>query len=135
MGEPSAWPTTRPSLLVQLRYGAAAEAWQTFVTTYAPLLYRFGRTKGLQDADAQDVTQEVLAKVQRFEYDPHRGHFRGWLAAVTRHAIARLRKKQARPGRGVGGDDPNVALAQGASPDEDVAWDRLFHARVLETAL
>ena len=77
----------------------------------------------------------MLAKVQRFEYDPRRGHFRGWLAAVTRHEIARLRKKQARPGRGTGGDEPDVALDQVASQAEDLAWDRLFHAHVLETAL
>src|SRR5207253_9042287 len=85
--------------------------------------------------DAQDVTQEVLAKVQRFEYDQRRGHFRGWLATVTCHEIARLRKKQARPGRGTGGDEPDAALDQVPSPAEDVAWERLFHAHVLETAL
>src|SRR5438270_9736889 len=116
MGEPSTWPATRPSLLAQLRYGAAPEAWQIFVATHAPLLYRFARTKGLQDADAQDVTQEVLAKVHRFEYDSGRGHFRGWLATVTRHEIARFRKKQARPGRGPGGDEADAALDQMTSP-------------------
>jgi RNA polymerase sigma-70 factor (ECF subfamily) len=135
MGAHSSWPSTRPSLLVQLRDGAAHEAWKTFVATYTPLLYRYCRQKGLQDADALDVTQEVMAKVRRFEYNPQRGHFRSWLATVARHEMARLYKERDRPGRGVGGDEADAALDQVASPAEDVAWDRLFNAHVLETAL
>ena len=52
------------------------------------LIYRSCRRRGLQDADAADVGQEVLAQVARsirdFEYQPGRGRFRDWLGAVVR---------------------------------------------------
>ena len=47
-------PTTRPSLLVRIRDARDAEAWREFVRLYSPLVYRFARRKGLQDADAAD---------------------------------------------------------------------------------
>jgi RNA polymerase sigma-70 factor (ECF subfamily) len=43
----------------------------------------------LQDADAEDVAQEILLKLARklrdFHYDP-KSSFRGWLKTVTHHA-------------------------------------------------
>src|SRR5271155_2575035 len=52
--------STHPSLLVRLRDVQDGEAWRTFVTTYAPLVYATSRRHGLQDADAADLTQDVL---------------------------------------------------------------------------
>ena len=63
MADDSSSPTTRVSLLVRLRDPADGEAWQTFVDVYAPLVYSYCRRKGLQEADASDVTQEVLTQV------------------------------------------------------------------------
>ena len=44
---------------------------------------------GLQDADAEDVAQEILLKLARklrdFAYDP-KSSFRGWLKTVAHHA-------------------------------------------------
>ncbi len=54
---------TKPSLLVRLRDPLDAEAWRTFVGLYAPLVYRYGRRRALQDADAADLTQEVMGEV------------------------------------------------------------------------
>ena len=34
-----------------------------FVELYAPLIYRYARRHGLQDADAADLSQEVLRAV------------------------------------------------------------------------
>lgn len=49
------------------------------------------RRRGLQDADAQDLTQKVLTNVagrmKDWEHDRERGRFRTWLSAVTRNAI------------------------------------------------
>ena len=47
-------PATRASLLVRLREGEDAEAWQEFVHLYAPVIYGFARKRGLQDADAAE---------------------------------------------------------------------------------
>jgi RNA polymerase sigma-70 factor (ECF subfamily) len=64
-------------------------AWNEFVCRYSPKIDRWCRRWGLQEADAQDVTQMVLlqlaTKMRRFAYDPTRS-FRGWLKTLTQHA-------------------------------------------------
>ena len=82
---------TRPSLLVRIRDGADAEAWRKFMTIYVPIVYRFACRHGLQDADAADLSQEVMGKVARairtFEYHPERGRFRDWLFTIVRQCL------------------------------------------------
>ena len=53
-------PTTRASLLLRLGNAHDHEAWLEFVTLYEPVIYRLLRQRGLQDADARDVMQELL---------------------------------------------------------------------------
>src|ERR1700739_4499560 len=83
--------TTRPSLLVRIRDAADHQAWSQFVEIYGPLVYGFARRLGLQDADAADITQEVLRAVagaaRKLVYDPRRGSFRGWLRTVVRNKV------------------------------------------------
>jgi RNA polymerase sigma-70 factor (ECF subfamily) len=56
-------PATRASLLVRLRDPHNRAAWREFVDLYAPLVYGYARKQGLQDADAADLSQEVLGAV------------------------------------------------------------------------
>jgi RNA polymerase sigma-70 factor (ECF subfamily) len=78
--------TTPASLLDRLRLPGQEQAWERFVELYAPLLYAWARRAGLQEADAADLVQEVLAllfrKLPEFHYDGRRS-FRGWLRTVT----------------------------------------------------
>src|SRR4249920_36454 len=73
-------PLTRASLLVKIRDGSNHAAWQEFVNLYGPVVYGFARKRGLQDADAADLMQEVLRSLarsaDRLDYDPRRGTFR-----------------------------------------------------------
>ena len=57
------WPTTHASLLAQIRDPGDECAWRRFVDLYLPLIFQYARRRGLQDADARNVSQEVLAKV------------------------------------------------------------------------
>jgi len=131
------WPMTRPDLLLRLRDDRADDAWRTFVATYAPLVYRYCRNKGLQDADALDITQAVLPRVRRFDYRPERGRFRHWLMTVTAREVAHHRARMGRPGRAPGRADTDDeghgrdVIAAGA----DLDWERIYKARLLETAL
>lgn len=77
-------------LLLLLNDPRDPQCWNAFVDRYAPRIYGWCRQHRLQDADAQDVTQEVLTrlvqKLPAFRYDPHKGTFRSWLKTVTHHA-------------------------------------------------
>ena len=53
-------PETRHSLLLRLQTTCDQQAWDEFVAIYEPLVYRLARAKGLQHADALDLSQEVL---------------------------------------------------------------------------
>ena len=57
---------------------------------YGRLIHEWCRRCGLQEADAEDVTQEVLKKLYRnigdFKYDRGKGTFLAWLKTVTRNA-------------------------------------------------
>jgi len=95
------WPTTRQQLLNALRDPEMAmEAWQHFVDLYGPLVFQFCRRRRLQDADADDVTQQVFASLSRtfprFEYDPSRGKFRSFLGTVVTNALRRHDRDQLR---------------------------------------
>ena len=83
-------PTTRVTLLSQLRQDPSDQAgWDEFVERYGRHIYRWCRQWKLQDADAEDVTQDILMKLTQrlrvFAYDPSRS-FRGWLKTVAHHA-------------------------------------------------
>jgi len=84
-------PLTRASLLVQIRDGANQGAWQEFVSLYGPVVYGFARKRGLQDADAADLMQDVMrsisAAIGRLDYDRSQGTFRGWLFTITRNKV------------------------------------------------
>ena len=82
-------PTTQVTLLSRLRQVPTDEsAWEEFVERYGRHIYRWCRQWKLQDADAEDVTQDLLLRLARklpdFAYDPSRS-FRGWLKTVAHH--------------------------------------------------
>jgi RNA polymerase sigma-70 factor (ECF subfamily) len=132
-------PTTQFSLLVRIRDSRDAEAWTEFVDIYAPLVYSLARKHGLQDADAADLTQEVLRLVAcvapQFTYDPRRGSFRGWLFTVARNQVrkwANARKRQV-PGTG-SLETQRLLEEQPARDDEVAAWDQEYQQRLVEWA-
>jgi RNA polymerase sigma-70 factor (ECF subfamily) len=131
-------PSTRITLLARLRATGDAEAWTTFVDLYTTLVYRFCRSRNLQDADARDVTQQVLAivhkTIDKFEYDRERGKFRNWLGAVTAHEISRHQRKDRRPGKGAG-DGRGNDLASLSSAAVDPKWAEEFNAYIFQLAL
>jgi RNA polymerase sigma factor (sigma-70 family) len=139
MAANSSGSSTRPSLLLRVRDPRDAEAWQTFVDVYGRLVYHHCRRRGLGHEDAENVTQEVFARVGqsigRFDYRPEVGCFRGWLGTVTRNEINRFLKKDARAVHGSGGVAGDHGLDNAAARGEDTVWAEEFNAHILATAL
>jgi RNA polymerase sigma factor (sigma-70 family) len=96
---------TSKSLLVRLGQGADQSAWAEFVRRYGQQIYRWCRIWGLQEADAEDVTQTVLVKLteklRTFCYDPARS-FRAYLKTLTHYAWCDFLELHNRPGAGSG---------------------------------
>jgi RNA polymerase sigma-70 factor (ECF subfamily) len=132
-------PATRPSLLVRLRDPNDRDAWRQFVELYASLVYGFARKRGLQDADAADLMQEVLRSVAgaagRLDYDPQRGTFRGWLYTVTRNKLFSFLDGRRRKERG-SGDPAQQELLEGLpdGADDAAEWEREYRRRLFAFA-
>ncbi len=128
-------PVTQPSLLLRLRDTRDEQAWRQFVEIYAPLIDHFGRKQGLQAADSADLAQEVLQAVagamDRFDYDPKQGSFRGWLFTITRNELRDFLTSRGR--RPMASGDTGVKELLGQQPDaepDEAQWERDYQWRL-----
>lgn len=127
-------------MLVQLRTGSNHSAWQEFVKLYGPVIYGFARKRGLQDADAADLMQDVMrsvsAAISRLDYDRNQGTFRGWLFTITRNKIFNfLSARRIRP-QGTGDSATNRIL--NSHPDDQdgsAAWEMDYQRRLASLAM
>lgn len=133
-------PVTRHTLIAKLGDRANTAAWAEFVTLYEPLIRRLARRKGLQEADAGDLCQEVFrvvaGAIDAWDPDPARGSFRGWLSRITRNLLINfLTRPKNRP---IGSGSTSVLEFLEAQPTTDPAatalFDAEYHWRLFECA-
>jgi RNA polymerase sigma-70 factor (ECF subfamily) len=131
---------TRITLLGRLHRDPTNQAaWAEFVDHYGARIYTWCRKWGLQEADAQDVTQNVLLKLARkmgeFTYDPSRS-FRAWLKTLTHHAWSDFLESRARPGLG-SGDSQAIDALQSVAAREDLVrqLEEEFDRELLDEAM
>jgi RNA polymerase sigma-70 factor (ECF subfamily) len=83
---------TSVSLLERLRLRPDAESWQRLVDLYTPLIHGWLSRYAVPEADADDLTQEVMTvlvkELPQFTHNHQRGAFRHWLRTIT---VNRLR--------------------------------------------
>jgi RNA polymerase sigma-70 factor (ECF subfamily) len=133
-------PKTRASLLARLGNPQDQAAWQQFVELYGTLVYRFVRQRGLQDADAADLTQEVFLAIAqmagRWPYDPQRGSFRGWLYGITRNKLAKFLQRQRSEPIGSGNTSHQRRLNEKPERefDQKAAWELEFQQELFRLA-
>jgi RNA polymerase sigma-70 factor (ECF subfamily) len=131
---------TRVTLLARLgRDPSDPAAWGEFVDHYGRKVLGWCQRWGLQEADAQDVTQEVLlklaAKMGGFVYDPARS-FRAWLKTVAQHAYSDFLDGRRRPERGSGDSAVLRALHSAAARDDLLSrLEEEFDRELLEEAM
>ena len=133
-------PNTRPSLLVRIRDPQDERAWREFLDIYEPLIYRLARRKGFQDADARELSQEVFlavaSAIDRWDPDPSRGSFRGWLFRIARNLMINLLARQRRHPQGTGSSDIKRLLEEQAAPvgEDSALFDRQYKREVFRWA-
>jgi RNA polymerase sigma factor (sigma-70 family) len=121
-------PTTNASLVLRLRNPHDEVAWSEFVQIYQPMILNLVRRKGFQDADASELTQDVLLvvmrAVKRFEPDCQRGSFRGWLFTISRRLMINFLSSPAR--RLVGSGRTSVLERLSELPARNEAESQVF---------
>lgn len=132
--------TTRVTLLHRLHENPADQlSWAEFVKLYSPAIRSWLLHWGLQEADSQDVAQNVLlrltSKLPQFTYDPSRS-FRGWLKTLTHHAWHDFVTEAGYRTRG-SGDTSVLDQLQSIEAREDLAArvEATFDNELLEMAL
>src|SRR4051812_8020641 len=133
----SSFPTTRVTLLTRLRQAPSDHAgWDEFVERYGRHIFRWCRQWKLQDADAEDVTQDILVKLTQklrsFDYDPSRS-FRGWLKTVAHHAWRDCEDSRRRV-HAATGDTQEAILTLEAREDLVRKLEEAFDLELLEVA-
>jgi RNA polymerase sigma factor (sigma-70 family) len=129
-------PATRQSLLVRLKDSRDEQAWVEFVAIYTPLVDRLARARGLQAADAADLAQEVFRAVagaiDRYDPDPAKGSFRGWLFRIARNLMINLLAAQRIRPRATGDSDVQELLERVPAPDsaETALFDIEYRRRI-----
>ena len=130
--------STHLTFLLRLRDRADKLSWHEFHGRYGQLLYRYARTRGASDADAEDIVQEVemylFKALDGFEYDARKGRFRAYLRSAVVHAMARRASKQARQPAGL---DPQTFdhLSSQQDVDSDARWEREWQLHRLRWAM
>jgi RNA polymerase sigma factor (sigma-70 family) len=129
------------SLFGRLRQEVADPSdWAEFVDRYGPLVLGWCRRWKLQEADAEDVTQDVLVrlakKLRTFHYDPSQS-FRAYAKTLAYYTWCDCLEARRRPGAGGTGD--SVVLEQlNSVAARDELQDQLadaFDRELLEAAM
>jgi RNA polymerase sigma-70 factor (ECF subfamily) len=110
------------SRLLQRVQARDPDAWRRLVALYTPLVRYWCRQWGVDDADAddlcQDVFQGVATGVEAFRRDRAAGTFRGWLRGITRHKLLDHRRRQRQRPIAAGGTDAYLRFLD--VPEEDL---------------
>ncbi len=85
------FPETSHSLIARVKDPGDGVAWTEFLEIYQPVVFRMARRRGLQDADAHDVMQQIFLRISRsieiWTSDETQPPFRAWLTTIARNAI------------------------------------------------
>lgn len=129
-------PSTRASLVVRLRDRLDQEAWGEFVRLYAPVVYRFARRRGLQDADAADLTQDVLRSLAGSvaAFDPAQGLFRSWLFTLVHRRLFDWVKSRDRQPVAAGDEATQQFLNDAPDRDDEDFWNQQYERQLFAVA-
>lgn len=115
-------------------------AWCAFCARYEPVLVAFARKLGLNEADAQDTTQETFIAFahayQQGKYSQERGRLRSWLFRIAQNKVRDTFRRKAREPLQMGPDEQQESADQ--SFDEGMQaeiWEEEWRQAVIRTCL
>jgi RNA polymerase sigma-70 factor (ECF subfamily) len=118
--------------------GGSTVSWRRLLELYAPVVLHWCRRKGLREADADDVLQDVfrtvLGSVAGFRREDGRS-FVGWLFCITRSRLIDHRRWQARGPLVIGGSDFQRQTEEAPQPEEDPEDETTFRRVAVRRAL
>ena len=125
-------PSTHQSLLDRLSTGDDHEAWAVFADRYGALIRDYGRRRGLQPHDCDDLLQDVLLSLTRsmpgFRYDPSKGRLRAYLKTVAMRAVSKKIRQE-----------PNRVslehLEEPSADDSEQLWEQAWRRHHIRRAL
>jgi len=114
-------------------------SWVRLVYRYQAQITVWCQKLGLQLADAENVTQEVLVRLTKkiHLYDPKKAPFTAWLRRVTVHVARNYVRKQTKAATG-SGDTSQMMRLQEVQDDSESYWDQIYaeaDRKLLEVAL
>ena len=133
-------PRTRLSLVTRLKNAADHEAWSEFSAIYEPLILRLLERDGLQEPDARDVCQQVLAAVakdiEQWRPDGRDRSFRRWLFRIARNRVIKFLEGERKGQRGLGGSGAHAAIEQTRDKRESISevFEREYRQQLLMKA-
>jgi RNA polymerase sigma factor (sigma-70 family) len=132
-------PLTRMTLLTRIKDETDSDAWREFVQLYGPVVYGYARKRGLGDADAAELMQEVLRSVPRnaetMEYDPNRGTFRDWLFTISHNKICNFHSTQSNRLHRTGDSDSPITTVPDRDEEPDSDWDTEYQRQLAAKAM
>jgi len=91
------YPTTSQTLLDKIAHGDEI-GWNEFYPRYQPVILALAKYKGLDDASAEDVCQQVMLaffqQSKTFRFDPNIARFRTYFGRLVNARIADYYRKQ-----------------------------------------
>jgi RNA polymerase sigma-70 factor (ECF subfamily) len=131
---------TSLTLLEQLSNDSDDESWARLVALYSPLLRGWLVRYDIQDADADDLVQDVLLVAIRelpsFRHSQQTGAFRSWLRGILINRLRNFWRKRGRVDLASGDSDLARRLNEFEDPHSQLTriWDR-EHDRYLTRKL
>jgi RNA polymerase sigma-70 factor (ECF subfamily) len=132
---------TSSTLLIDLRDSGNGRAWALFLERYKSLIAAYARRRGLQPADADDVSQEVLLAFvtahRAGRYDKDKGRFRSWLGRIAANKTSdALKRLMGRETQAI--DEPSRTgffekVGQAEADGHERLWQQEWERFVLET--
>lgn len=80
---------TRNSLIRKLKLNHSEDAWKEFLFFYKSFICSIIRAMGINEADIDDICQQVLLRVwkaiDKFDINQKKGRFRSWIYKITKN--------------------------------------------------